>query len=91
MTWYRSRFTYIYGLVGLAMGTLILLAGAILQLKLHSLPFSFESYIQLHQMDVMVILFDLFPFVLGVMAALLGWLRHLTSLITGAKRECANN
>ncbi|MBI2332340.1 MAG: response regulator, partial [Chloroflexi bacterium] len=87
MIWYKNRTMYFYGFVGAVAGFIILIAGVLLEFQRQRLPFTWWSYSYLHRADPMIILVDLAPIILGVMAGLIGWQQSLAALVTRAKIE----
>ncbi len=87
MKWYKNRTFYLFGLLGFIGGAILLLIGLWLELSQHNLPYSFKSFIDIHQIQSLTYMFDFAPLVFGLMAGLFGLQRSLFSEINQAKSE----
>jgi PAS domain S-box-containing protein len=87
MVWYKNRTLYFYSLLGIAVGTIFLIAGVWLEFERQRLPYTIWSFLYLHRTGPMIIMLDLAPFVFGAMTGLIGLQKHLTAMVTRAKLE----
>ncbi|MBC7875797.1 MAG: response regulator [Anaerolineales bacterium] len=83
----KDRTVVRFAIIGFLGGILLLWLGAWIELTSDHLPFTVESYLNLHRNHLVFFLLDLAPFVFGILAGLAGSQYSLFNLISQSKRE----
>jgi PAS domain S-box-containing protein len=87
MSWHKNRTLQLFGAWGFLVGLLFPLASLLIEIQQEHLPYSYWSFLYLHQTHKVFYIVDLAPFVLGVLFSLVGQQRSLFSTISHSKKE----
>jgi PAS domain S-box-containing protein len=87
MIWYKNRTVVRYATIGVLAGFLFPVFGILIEFYVRQLPYTFESFLFIHQTQPLIWVIELAPFILGTILGQAGQQRSFLNIILQAKKE----